>query len=417
MKNTFKVLFYCKKNAPLRNGDAPIVVRITVNGERTHVSSQLAVDPRLWDVASGQVAGRSARALCINERLACIRYRIERCYHMLSGEQRPVTARAVKERYLGNDGSDSTLLAFFRSHNDEFLRRVGVSRSKATYYKYRCVCNHLACFIDLAYRRPDLPFRELDREFLIGFHRHIAEVCRHKKNTIWVYMIAFKHVLKVARSRGYMTQDLFADYKLHSEFVERNYLSMSEVLRIVRLKLDDPTLQRVRDAFLFSCFTGLSYVDLCTLTSRHIRCERNTLWISMTRQKTGADFRIRLFSVPYAILHRYGTGSATDRIFVLPSNGWCNACLDRIRIRAGIERRITFHAARHTFATTVTLSQGMAIETISQLLGHRNIRTTQIYASVTHSKLDRDLDRLSKRLDALCRKALPEQIPLRFGPF
>ena len=157
---------------------------------------------------------------------------------------------------------------------------------------------------------------------------------------------------------------------------------MTEIRKLIRLDLDDMTLQLVRDAFLFSCFTGLSYIDLCTLTPQHIQQDGKQLWISTTRRKTGSAVNVRIFAIPYTILQKYKPMQRNARIFRLPSNGWCNICLERIMSLAGIPRHITFHSARHTFATTITLSQGMAIETISKLLGNKKIRTTQIYATI-----------------------------------
>ena len=264
MRNTFKVLFYIKKNAPLRNGNTPIMGRITINGQRTQLSTQLSVNPNLWDVSMGRAAGRSAVASHVNEQLSQIRFHIERCYNTLFYEHALVTPKMVKEMYFGNDQRNETLLAFFRHHNEEFSRMVGISRSKTTYYKYRCVYKHLENYVNDKFNRKDLLFKELDKEFLTGFHHYIAQECGHKKNTTWIYMIAFKHILMLARSRGHMAKDLFANYKLRSEFVARNYLSMTEIRKLIRLDLDDMTLQLVRDAFLFSCFTGLSYIDLCT---------------------------------------------------------------------------------------------------------------------------------------------------------
>lgn len=407
MRNTFRILFYVKKNAPLRNGKVPVMGRITINGMRTQLSTQLAVDAALWDVARGCVTGRSAAAVRINERLRHIRFRIEQCYDALFREQRLVTPQMVKELYFGDRRRDASLLAFFRQHNEEFGRMVGISRSKNTYYKYQTVCRRLEEYVRGKYRRRDIAFGELDREFLTGFHAYIVQECGYRKNTTWIYLIALKHILMLARSRGYLACDLFADYRLRSESVLRNYLSLDEINRLLELEIADPTLRLVRDAFLFSCFTGLSYIDLRSLTPHNIRRAENHLWISTTRRKTGSEVHVRLFAVPDAILGAYLPPNACAAIFPLPSNGWCNACLERIMPLAGIERRITFHAARHTFATTVTLSQGMAIETISKLLGHKNIRTTQIYASVTHPKLNGELDRLSRRIDSLCRPRTP----------
>lgn len=402
MRSTFKVLFYTKKNSPFRNGTASIMGRITINGQRTHFSTRLAVLPARWDVTTNRVAGRNAEAVRINAQLDSIRHHIERCYNTLFHEHTFVTPIMVKELYFGFNHRRETLLDFFRQHNEEFNGMVGISRSKSTYYKYRCVCNHLESYIRDKYARRDLMFKELDREFISGFHAYIVRVTQHKKNTIWVYMIALKHILMLARGRGYMSKDLFTNYKLHSEYVARNYLSINEINKIMKITPTDTTMQLVRDAFLFSCFTGLSYIDLCSLTPSNVQHESKQLWINTTRRKTGSEVSIRLLPVPCAILMRYMPADKDKQIFGLPSNGWCNSCLDKLMVMAGIDKRITFHVARHTFATTVTLSQGMTIETISKLLGHRNIRTTQIYAAVTHSKLDGEMDRLSKRINSLC---------------
>lgn len=404
MRNTFKVLFYVKKKAPLRSGEVPVMGRITINGQRVQFATQITVLPENWNTELGRVVGRSTSALRANERLDTIRFHVERCYRTLFYEHAFVTPQMVKELYFGLNTPEHSLVRFFRQHNEEFRRMVGVSRSKTTYYKYRCVCSHLEAYIHKRYGRRDLLFRELDRDFLTGFHAYIIQECSYKKNTTWVYMIALKHILMLARSRGHLSKDLFANYKLHSEFVSRSYLTNGEINKLLNLELVDRTLQLVRDAFVFSCFTGLSYIDMRTLTPANIKQDRKTLWISTTRRKTGSEVNVRLFSVPCAILLRYAPTGRGEPIFDLPSNGWCNVCLNRITALAGLDKPITFHTARHTFATTITLSQGVAIETISKLLGHKNIRTTQIYATITHSKLDGEMERLSKRIDTLYAK-------------
>lgn len=407
MRNTFKVLFYIKKNALLRSGNAPIMGRITINGLRTQFSTRLSVNPDLWDTSQSRAAGRSNSSTYINTELSHIRYHIERCYNTLFYAQAFVTPVMVKEMYFGASSRKETLLAFFKQHNEEFSRMVGINRSKTTYYKYRCVYRHLENYIWDKYNRKDLMFKELNREFLTGFHAYITKECSHKKNTTWIYMIALKHILMLARSKGYLSKNLFTNYKLHSEFVSRNYLSMNEISKLIKLELDNQTLQLVRDAFLFSCFTGLSYIDICNLSRQHIQQMNKQLWISTTRCKTGSEVNVRLFSVPFEIMQKYMPAENDRRIFKLPSNGWCNICLEKIAAAAGLTKQITFHSARHTFATTITLSQGVAIETISKLLGHKNIRTTQIYATITHSKLDGEMERLSKRIDSLCRNWTP----------
>ena len=399
MRNTFRILFYLKKKAPLRNGACPVMGRITIDGRRAHFSTRLSVAAERWETAAGRVVGRSSAARRINDALASIRFRMEQCYETLLAEQGYASPEAVKARFFGHDLGGRTLLAFFRKHNDEFARMVGVSRSKSSLYKYRCVCAHLAAFVRERYKCDDLTFRELDRTFIIEFHAWIRREPALCINTAWVYMTALKHILMLARGLGYMQHDLFLNYKLHCETVARNYLTEEELTELMRLSLEEPELRLIRDAYIFSCFTGLSYVDLCDLRPENLRRERQEMWIRTRRRKTGTELNIRLFSVPQAILLRYGPTPRGERIFNLPANGRCNAVLRRIVSRTQIDRRLTFHTARHTFATTITLAQGMAIETISKLLGHTNIKTTQIYATVTHGRLGGELDRLSHRLE------------------
>lgn len=404
MRNTFKVLFYLKRSALLRNGHAPIMGRITINGARAQFSTRLSLPPAAWDVAQNRAIGRTAEILFVNRELDAIRLRIEQCYATLVREAGEVTPGMVRTRYFSGDARHETLLGFVRRHNEAVNRQVGVDRSRSTYYKYRSVEVHLENYLPRYYGRGDLPLSELDHDFLVGFHGYLLHEAGRRKNTVWVYLTAFKHVLSQARAKGLPVADLFADYKLRSEHVDRNFLSTQELNRLSGLVKLTPSMRLVRDCFLFSCFTGLSFIDIKRLRMSNIQRVGRQWWIETTRCKTGSRVRVRLFDLPYAILRKYMPDGYTEAIFPLPSNSWCNHCLEVLMKMAGITKRITFHAARHTFATTLTLSQGMSIETISKLLGHRNIRTTQIYATITHDHLDNEMNRLSKRIDTLCAR-------------
>lgn len=404
MRDTFRILFYVKRTAPLRDGSLPVMGRITINGQRSQFSTHLSVPCDRWDVQRGCMTGRSRVAMHVNARLESIRFSVERCYYEARCyESGNVTPEMVRERFLGSLSPRETLLGFFRRHNEAFGRMVGVSRSRATYNKYRCVYLHLERYLHGRLSLPDLELSAVDRDFVAGFHAYIAQECSHRKNTVWVYLTALKHVVTQARNRGYLERDPFADYRFKGEPVPRNVLSMEEIRLVALLEPESAMLRLVRDAFLFSCFTGLSYADLCRLTGRNIECSDGQLWLNTSRRKTGTEVSIRLFAVPCSILRARLPASPDEPIFPLPSNGWCNRCLELVMSRAGIGKPLTFHCARHTFATTVTLAQGVAIETIAKLLGHKNIRTTQIYASVTHSHLRDELDRLARRLDEVLK--------------
>ncbi len=401
MRKTFKILFYLKRSALLRNGTAPILCRITISGQRTQISTQLSIAPSSWDVEQSRAIGRSAEMIRINRELDALYDRIEQCYLELAQTAPVVTPEMIRDRIYEGDRNRETILGYFARHNASFLRQVGVDRSRSTYYKYHSVEVHLCRFIPLFCGRKDLYLCELNREFLSAFHGYLLRVAAKRKNTVWVYLTALKHVLTQARHRGYTLPDLFVDYKLRSEYVHRNFLTTEELTRLIDLDHLLPAKQLIRDSFLFSCFTGLSFIDIKQLRPANIQTIGRQHWVKTTRRKTGAEVQVRLFELPTAILRKYMPINHVDAIFPLPSNSWCNHCLDELMKQAGIAKRITFHAARHTFATTLTLSQGIPIETIAKLLGHRNIRTTQIYATVTHDYLDSEMNRLSKRIDPL----------------
>lgn len=400
MRNTFSILFYLKRSAALRSGRAPIVCRLTINGRRVQLSTRLHAVPSSWNRKRGCVSGHGEATATLNQALSRFRYRLERCYNTLCYDHDEVTAPMVKSLFLGTSVRQERLLAFFRRHNEEFRRTVGVDRSRNTYYKYKCVCSLLTRYVNEVCGRPDMPFSELDRTFLVGFHAYLLQQSPRRPNTVRIYLIALKHILLLARNRGCLAHDPFSNYRLKSATVPRTYLTLDEVRRLQRLRPLSLTHRLVLDAFLFSCFTGLSYVDLKSLRAEDVRQSEDEYWLTVNRHKTGTAVDVRLFDFPLTIFTVYAAGTG-DTLFPLPGNGWCNHCLKELMSQAGIRKPVTFHAARHTFATTITLSQGMPIETISKLLGHKSIKTTQIYATVTHSLLSGEMQRLGERINPL----------------
>lgn len=400
MRNTYKLLFYIKRQALAADGKASVMARITINKERAHFATHQRVRPCDWRPREGRAVGRSNANAMLNARLQAIRHAVDRCYYEVLLCRSRATAAEVRNRYFGREETPVLLLAFFREHNETFAGRIEAGRSRNTYNKYRCVYRHLCRYVLENFGKEDIAFGDLDRKFVEGFAAYLHRNRTHKINTVWIYMIALKHVLALAREKGYIQKDIFAGYSPNSEKTLRNYLSISEISNIARLKLSDVTLQFVRDVFLFSCFTGLAYVDIGRLKFSDLRTIDGKLWIVTRRCKTGGVISVPLFEIARSILSKYAEEAQDNRLFALPSNSWCNRCLRRIMEAATIRRRVTFHTARHTFATTITLSQGVSIEIISKLLGHANIRTTQIYAEVTHARLEHDMTRLEHRLAA-----------------
>lgn len=402
MKNTFRLLFYIKRSALLKNGEAPVVMRITMNGERACISTHVTVAPDKWDQATGRIVGRTREVHAANEMLDSIRYRIYRCYIKLTTcDGATVTPKRLRHELYGDNGGCGKLLEFFRHHNADFKGMVGVCRSINTYNKYRAVYGHLERFVKSHCGKEDVALCDIDRNFVVEFHSWLQSSLK-RRNTVWLYMIAFKHILSLAATVGYLDPKVYVGHRLTRESVHRTYLTKEELVRIVShpSKMYCKRMRIVRDAFLFSCFTGLSYIDLLGLRSENIQHIDGQIWIVSRRTKTGVPVNIRLFGIAAEILSAYMHTNTDKCIFSLPSNGVCNKYIGIIMRKMGIFKHITFHSARHTFATTVALSNGMAIEVISNILGHKSISTTQIYASVNRSLVAEAMGRLSENIDS-----------------
>lgn len=402
MRYACKVLFYIKRNARSRSGRLPIMGRVTISGQRAHFSTQLWVTPEAWDVASNCAIGRTAEVARINRELESMRRGLYRSYDELLEGNPQVRAEAVRDHYLGQTKRRESILHLFAAHNERYSRQVGINRSHSSLYKYEALLRHLRDYLRRRRGLSDLPLAELSRDFVVDFHGYLLRDAGCHKNTVCVYLTAMKHVIGEARHEGLLSVDPFADYRLRNEATPRAFLTEEELARLIALKRLPPGLRLVRDIFLFSCFTGLSFVDLKGLAKRHIVHFEEHRWIEMSRKKTGNKIQVRLSELPLAILEKYSP-EGDEPFFSLPSNSWCNRSLFRLMHLAEIPKRITFHAARHTFATTLTLAKGMSIESISKLLGHSSIRTTQIYANITRAQLDREFSRLSPQLDAFKR--------------
>ena len=404
IKQNFHVLFFIKRNALLKSGLSPIMGRITIGGERAHFSTRLALPPEAWDPLRHRAQGSVPEMVRINDALDTMTQGLERCYGELHRTTLRVTPHAVRDRYFGTAARREGLLQLLARHNAAFSRQVGVDRSQSTLYKYQSLLRHLERFVVRYCGVPDIALEAVNGDFLTDFHRYLLLEVRHRRNTIWVYLTALKHLLRWARRMGVEIGDPFVDYPVRSETVRRGFLTEGELIRLMSLTELEPSLQLVRDLFLFSCFTGLSFVDLKGLTRKNLVQLGEHWWIDTARHKTGTEVSVRLMEVALAILERYAPADSAAPLFPLPSNSWCNRCLARLARMCGIEKRVTFHMARHTFATTLALSHGMPIETISRLLGHTSIRTTQIYATVTRTQLDREMSRLAEQLAPLAER-------------
>lgn len=402
MKTTFNVLFFLKRDKKKKNGTVPLMCRITVDGEESRFSMKSDVDPALWDVKTSKMSGRSAKAYEINGLLDNTKSVLNRIYHQELERIQTVSAEKVKNIFLGINTKQQTLLELFKKHNADVKTLIGKNKSKATYQKYEVTLKHVTNFLRKQYSLSDIPFCEINHMFISNLETYLMVDCQCNANTTAKFIQFFKRIILIARNNGWMQHDPFANYKIRLNKVDRGYLSKEELECIVSKKIDIKRLEYVRDIFVFSCFTGLAYIDVYNLKESNIRTSFDgKLWIMTKRQKTDVNSNIPLLEVPRMILEKYKGKLPEGKILPISSNQKMNAYLKEIGDLCEIKKNLTFHLARHTFATTITLSQGVPIESVSKMLGHTNIKTTQIYARITDNKIGHDMEILSDKLKAM----------------
>lgn len=410
MRSTFCILFYLKRKDIRKDGTVPVMGRITIDGGKpAQFSCKLTVNPSLWDTDSGRMTGRSVASQEANKMLDSIRVKINAHYREIVDRDGYVTAEKVKNAFLGLEYRRETLLKVFEQFNTDFAKMVDAGmRSKSTQQKYRTVYEHLKEFLETRYKVSDIALKEIAPAFITDFEMYLRaeKGCSH--NTVWIYLMPLRKMIMIAIENGWLLRDPFIKHEISHEETERTFLTKEELRRLMDAEFTNPKLELVRDLFVFCCFTGLSYCELYNLSEEHIRTYfDNKLWIHISRQKTTVVSEVQLLDIPMRILEKYRGMGENGKIFPVPKY---KTILDKIKMitaQCGINKSVSWHAGRHTMATEVCLTNGMPIETVSSILGHKNIRTTQIYAKITKEKVKKDMSALSCQLNHIPEFALP----------
>ena len=410
-KSTFRILFYVRKNQVNKEGKASIMIRLTINGNTSQFSSKLEVEPELWDVKGQKMSGSSLKARQFNSLLDDVRTSLKNHFHDIETHEAYVTAEKVRNAFLGITIRQQTLLGTFRKHNEDVQKLVGISKSVATYAKYDRCMRRLEEFMQAKYRIKDIALKEISHVFITDFETYLRTESGCNENTTAKFMQTFRMIIIIAKNNGWIFADPFINYKIRLKRVDRGYLTEPEITKILKKQFTCKRLEQVCDVFIFACFTGLAYIDVRNLTKENIQTSFDgKLWIMTARQKTDTAVTVPLLKVPQAILKKYEGTQPDGRLLPVLSNQKLNSYLKEIGDLCGITKNITFHVARHTFATTMTLAKGVPIETVSKMLGHTNIITTQIYARITNDKIGRDMQVLSGQLGEIEKIALEAQL-------
>ena len=397
-RSTFTVLFYVNRDKVKQNGLCPVMGRITIDTKVAQFSTKTDIDSNLWDTKAGRAIGKSSQSILVNRAIDHLTLEINKFYTELVDRQGYVTAELVKNALYGIGRKQDMLLKLFNEHNQEFKLRVGVNRVEDTYSSYLRSYGHLFNFIRQKYDMEDIALDKLNLNFIDAYDFYLRVDRQMKQSTIVGHLIILKKMIRRAVHQGILNRDPFVNYITEQPEKKCRHLKSEEIDKIMQIHIASKKVCHTRDMFVFSCFTGLAYSDIRNLSQENITKQMDgSLLISIKRQKTKSECNIRLLDIPKQIIDKYRGDRKSDKIFNMISLNCICKNLDKIAILCGIEH-ITFHMARHNFGTHITLSQGVPIETVSRMMGHRSIATTQIYAKITNKKVNEDMKLLSERI-------------------
>ena len=401
MASLFSILFYPKQRASDSEDSAVLYSRITYKGKRAEFSTSRRIDLQFWNSKSGKARGTSDESRSINRFLDTIRAALYEIHDRILRENREISANIIKEIYLGKEEKQYMLLEIFKDHNDDMEKLIGKGFTKGTLQRYNACKKHVEDYLAFRGTSKDIPVKDVDHKFITGFDHYLRSEkdCAH--NTAQKYIVNFKKIIRIAYANQWIDRDPFFHWKGNWKPAEREFLTEVELKEMAEKEFDISRLELVRDIFLFCCYTGLAFADVKKLNADDIVTNiSGKRWIKTKRQKTKSLSSIPLLSVPEDILEKYAEHphvKAGKGLLPVLTNQKSNAYLKEIADVCGIKKNLTTHLARHTFATTVTLSKGVPIESVGKMLGHKSLKTTQIYAKVLDEKVERDMEILERQ--------------------
>ena len=394
VRSSFSILFFIRESKARKNGNVPIEVMITVNGERNSFSTGKQIAIEKWDKTKQQVKGKDQETQNLNNYLKAIKAKLYQKEAELLERGFIITAQILYDAYFDKVESlkERSLFEVFEEHNQEQEKLVGNGVSKATHWVSVYTIRLLREFVHQKYKREDLYLRELNLNFIQSFHSFLRIDKGMAQNSSTKHLKLLKKIINLSVANSYMAFNPFSTYKVEREPVDIDFLDEEELRKIINFDTPLPRLERAKDMFLFGCFTGLSYIDIKTLTPEHFEKDSaGRIWIKKRRVKTGVLSRIPLLPIAKLILDKYKGG---EKLLPIQDPADINKYLKDIAILCGINKRICFHTSRHTFASTVTLANNISLEVVSKMLGHTNTRMTAHYAKLIDKCIGEQMDKL-----------------------
>lgn len=401
MSVQLSILFYIKKSKANLQGYTNVYLRITLDGKRAECSINRKVHIDLWNSRLQKALGNLPENQEINREIELIRNKIYTIEQKFQRDGIAYSAAQLRDVYLGKDKTKKMLLEIFQEHNDEVDSLIGKDFAAGTAERYRTCKKHVADFIKKKYKKNDIPVQDVDHKFITGLEYYLKNTRKCAHNSAIKYITNFKKIIRIAHANDWIDKDPFLHWKAKLKIVEREFLTEEEIQNIIELEFKMERLDQVRDIFIFCCFTGLAYADVKKLNRGDIVLGADgEEWVKTKRSKTDTRSNIPILPIAKAIIDKYKDNELLkEKDLVLPvlSNQKMNAYIKEIATLAGITKNLTFHLARHTFATTVTLTNGVPIESVSKMLGHTNLKTTQHYAKILDMKVSKDMEILRNK--------------------
>jgi site-specific recombinase XerD len=405
MNTPISVLFYIKRTKPSNDGSCPIYARVTILSKRFEFSTNKSILPEKWSQEGSKAKGSSEEARSINSHLEHLKSKINNAQKNLFQKDIVLSSETLKNELLGVSNRKFMLVPIFEEHNRKIKELLGTEYAAGTLERYETSLRHIKNFILWKFNISDINIEKIDYAFITEFEFYLRTVRKCNNNSAVKYVKNFHKIINQCLDNEWLTKNPFAKYKSKLNEVIREYLSEDEIHTMINKDFGNDRLNVVRDIFIFSCFTGLAYIDVKNLTKANISMGIDgNKWIFTTRQKTDTASKIPLLPIVQEIISLYEDhpqAGVNNALLPILSNQKMNAYLKEIAGVCGINKELTFHIARHTFATTITLSNGVPIETVSKMLGHTNLKTTQHYAKILDSKVSNDMLALKNKFQNL----------------
>ncbi len=401
MKTKITVLYYLRKSKVNAQGQMPIYQRITINNKRFDVSSGYYVAESKWSTEGSKIKGNTEEARLINGQLDMMKAIVYETEKKLFMNQITITFETFKNEYQGKKDRERMLIPIFEEHNRKIKELVGQEYAPGTLERYQTSLKHTKDFLFWKYNISDINIEKIDHSFIMEYEFYLRSERKCANNTAVKYIKNFHKIINQCLANGWLNKDPFSNYKAKIKEVTREFLTEKEIEQIINKEFVSERLELVRDIFIFSCFTGLAYIDVKQLSANNISFGIDgDKWIFKNRQKTDTTSKIPLLPMALEIINKYENYPVCkneNRLLPILSNQKMNSYLKEIADVCDINKELTFHIARHTFATTVTLSNGVPLETVSKMLGHTNLKTTQHYAKILDKKISDDMQILKEK--------------------